>query len=163
VTNQPDQIDPYIKMIGGEFFSHGSQQKATMRVVDPKFPGLSGQSDFTLNEEWYSLKNFAPDMHVILVNETEGMRDWQYQRPAFPATWARMHGRGRVYYTSMGHREDVWENPLFQKMLLGALSWATGQAEADLTPNLQTATPKAAEMPKQPQRNPQGKAKGKGA
>ena len=31
-----------------------------------------------------------------------------------------MHGKGRVFYTSMGHREDVWDNPLFQNLLLGA-------------------------------------------
>ena len=34
-------------------------------------------------------------------------------------TWARMYGKGRVFYTSMGHREDVWENPMYQALLLG--------------------------------------------
>jgi type 1 glutamine amidotransferase len=163
-ANQDEKtMDPYIAMLGGEFISHGAQQKATMHVVDPKFPGVNGHADFTLLEEWYSLKNFAPDLHVILANETKGMHDWQYERAAFPATWARMHHKGRVYFTSMGHREDVWENPLFQQMLLGALSWATGQAEADITPNIQTATPKAMELPKPPPpRRDRGKAKAKG-
>ncbi|MGI6417442.1 MAG: ThuA domain-containing protein [Thermoguttaceae bacterium] len=43
-----------------------------------------------------------------------------YQRPAYPATWAKMDGRGRVFYTSMGHREDVWTNKTFQQIVLGA-------------------------------------------
>ena len=54
-----------------------------------------------------------------------------YERPNFPETWARMHGKGRVFYTSMGHREDVWENPLYQGLLLGALGWATGKVDAE--------------------------------
>ena len=57
------------------------------------------------------------------------MKGEDYQRPNFPATWARMHGKGRVFYTSLGHRDDVWTNPVFQNLLVGALSWATGQVE----------------------------------
>jgi type 1 glutamine amidotransferase len=149
--DQPrDQVDPYILMLGGEFISHGDQQKATMRVIDPKFPGAAGLKDFELLEEWYALKNFAPDLHVILVQETQGMRtdkgNWIYQRPDYPATWARKQEKGRVFFTSMGHREDVWQNPTFQDLLVGALSWALGNVEADVTPNLDKAAPKASEL-----------------
>lgn len=142
------RLDPYIAMLGGEFIVHGAQQKALMRVVDNQFPGTSKLKDFPLNEEWYALKNFAPDLHVILVQETEGMKGGMYERPSFPATWARKHDKGRVFYTSMGHREDVWENPLFQDLLLGALSWGLGQVEADVTPNIDKVTPKASELKK---------------
>ena len=69
------------------------------------------------------------------------MKGKEYQRPDFPETWARMQGKGRVFYTSMGHREDVWENPKFQGLLLGALGWATGQADIDVTPNISKVTP----------------------
>src|SRR5205823_8096883 len=54
-----DKRDPYIRMLGGEFIRHGAQQKAWMRVADKNFPGARGVEDFNLNEEWYSLKNFA--------------------------------------------------------------------------------------------------------
>lgn len=153
-----DGIDPFIRMLGGEFISHGDQQKATMRVADPRFPGLPEAGDFTLLEEWYSLKNFAPDLHVILVNETKGMKNWQYERAAFPATWARMHGRGRVFYTSMGHREDVWLNPIYQNLLMGALRWVTKQVEADISPNLASVAPHAMTLPKQPPPKPKADA-----
>jgi type 1 glutamine amidotransferase len=144
------QLDPYIVMLGGEFIKHGQQQKAWMRVVDSKFPGSKGVKDFELLEEWYSLKNFATDLHVILVQDTNGMKDPDYQRPNYPATWARRHDNGRVFYTSMGHRDDVWKSPLFQELLLGGLAWAVGNVEADVTPNLLKATPRAAEMPPLP-------------
>ena len=63
------------------------------------------------------------------------MEGIEYQRPPYPATWARMHGQGRVFYTSMGHREDVWTNDTFVSLLLGGLGWAVGNAQADVTPN----------------------------
>lgn len=142
-----EERDPYIQMLGGEFIRHGQQQKAWMRVADKNFPGAKGLEDFQLLEEWYSLKNFAPDIHVILVQDTEGMKNLDYERPNYPASWARKHGSGRVFYTSLGHREDVWENPKFQHLLAGALSWVFGHVDADIPANMKSAAPKGSELP----------------
>jgi hypothetical protein len=142
-----EKKDPYIEMLGGDFIIHGEQQEARMTVADPHFPGIEpAEEGFVMLEEWYSLKNFAPDLHVLLVNETEGMRGKDYDRPAYPATWARKHGKGRVFYTSMGHREDVWTNPIFQSVLMGGLRWATGVVDADVTPNVDRVTPHASKL-----------------
>jgi type 1 glutamine amidotransferase len=141
------QLDPYIAMLGGEFIRHGIQQEGMMRVVDTTFPGAQGLMDFKLKEEWYSLKNFAPDLHIILVQDTQGMKGADYERPNFPATWARKHEKGRVFYTSMGHRDDVWTNPIFQALLLGGISWAVGNVEAKLTPNLNQVAAQASQLP----------------
>jgi hypothetical protein len=46
-----------------------------------------------------------------------------------------MYGKGRVFYTSMGHREDVWDNPLYQGLVLGGLTFVTGLADSDITAN----------------------------
>ncbi len=141
-------IDPYIQMIGGEFVSHGPQQDAKITLA-AKFPGAPpievGQS-VSLMEEWYASKNFAKDMRVILIQETTGMQGDVYQRPNFPCTWARKHDKGRVFYTSLGHREDVWTNPMFQALTLGGLAWAMGNVEADVTPNFDQATPQGRQM-----------------
>ncbi len=146
--NHGSAVDPYIAMIGGEFIRHDDQQNSTMRVIDSKFPGLSGAGEsFVRFEEWYSLKEFSPDLHVILVQETEGMKGPDYQRPPYPATWARKHGKGRVFYTSMGHREEIWEDPLFQSILLGGIAYAVGNVKADVTPNITTAAPNASTLP----------------
>jgi type 1 glutamine amidotransferase len=140
--------DDFVKMLGGEFIRHGKQQVAKLTVTAPKFPGLAAvPADWALMEEWYSLKNFAPDLHVLLVQETAGMEGDEYKRPAYPSTWARMHGKGRVFYSSLGHREDVWTNPVFQSVLAGALNWALGRVDADVTPNLATAAPGANQLP----------------
>ncbi len=78
------------------------------------------------------------------------MNGSDYQRPPYPATWARRHGRGRVFYTSMGHREDVWTNPIFQGVLLGGIAWSLRNVDADVTPNLEKATPGHAVLPPMP-------------
>ncbi|MBX3421410.1 MAG: ThuA domain-containing protein [Pirellulaceae bacterium] len=145
--NQSER-DPYIDMLGGEFIRHGRQQEATQRVVDAKFPGMGPAGmEFRMHEEWYSLKNFAQDMHVLLVQETKGMKDLDYDRPPFPATWVRRHNQGRVFYTSMGHREDVWTNAIFQSIVVGGLQWVTRQFDADIKPNMAEVTPEASKLP----------------
>jgi hypothetical protein len=138
-----DDFDPYIQMIGGEFIIHGKQQKANLKTIDPKWPGAEAFNDARFVEEWYSLKDFANDLHLILAQDCAGMTGEMYQRGPYPETWARMHGQGRVFYTSMGHREDVWEKPEFQTLVIGALNWASRRIGADVTPNIEQATPEA--------------------
>jgi uncharacterized protein len=48
----------------------------------------------------------------------------------------------------MGHLDDVWKNKVFQDLLLGGLSWALGNVNAEIAPNLDKAAPKAKELPK---------------
>ena len=146
--NDGDNADPYIKMLGGEFITHGSQQKCWMRVGDSGFPGMAALGGgFEITDEWYSLRNLASDLHVLLVQETKGMSGKMYQRPPYPATWARMHGKGRVFYTSMGHREDVWTNPIFQEVLFGGIDWAVRRVNADVTPNVDKVAAGYATLP----------------
>lgn len=143
-----DQADDYVKMIGGEFIRHGAQQKSRLIVADGKFPGMAAMpADWTPMEEWYSLKNFAPNLHVLLVQDTAGMKGAEYQRAPYPSTWIRMHGKGRVFYTSLGHRDDIWNHPAFKELLAGALNWSLGRVETDVTPNLAQAAPKANVLP----------------
>ena len=135
-------------MIGAEFIKHGAQQKSHLICSDPKFPGLDTfPQDFALHEEWYSLKDFATNLHVLLVQDTTGMKGNEYARPPYPSTWARVYGKGRVFYTNMGHREDVWTNPVFQQVLFSGIDWALARTDADIAPNIDQVTPKAGDLP----------------
>jgi type 1 glutamine amidotransferase len=146
--------DPYLRMLGGEFITHGSTprlQTANLVVKDQNFPGLEGvTSPVSFTEEWYSLKDFVPDIHVILALDTQGMKGEPYQRAPYPATWARMHGSGRVFYTAMGDRPENWSNTFFLSLLAGGIRWSIGDAKASLTRNLAEATPGYAEIPPKP-------------
>jgi len=149
-----EQSDSYIRMLGGEFITHGSSprlQTTNIIVNDPKFPGLEGvSSPVSLNDEWYSLKDFRTDLHVILTIDTNGMTGEPYQRPAYPMTWARMEGKGRVFYTAIGDRPENWSNPLFLNLLGGGIRFSIGDVEAWLDQNLLQAAPGYAQIPPKP-------------
>lgn len=149
-----ENSDPYLRMLGGEFITHGSTprlQTANLIVKDAKFPGLEGvTSPVSFTEEWYSLKDFAPDLHVILALDTAGLKGQPYQRAPYPATWARRHGKGGVFYTAMGDRPENWSNTFFLKLLGGGIRWSIHDAKASLERNLAQATPGYAEIPPQP-------------
>jgi type 1 glutamine amidotransferase len=148
-----EKADPYLRMLGGEFIIHGDNprlQTTDLIVNDAKFPGLEGvSSPVEMNEEWYSLKDFTPDLHVILTIDTSKLKNACYERRPYPGTWARMHGKGRVFYTAIGDRPENWQNSFFQNLLAGGIRWSIGEASASLTHNIETATPGYADIPPQ--------------
>jgi uncharacterized protein len=141
--NTRPEVDPYTKMIGAQFAGHGAQQKVKLDVPDLTFPGAKALTGtFELNDEWYAQKNWADDLHVIIAHDTATMTGKDYEtRHNYPETWARKHGKGRVFYCSMGHREDVWSNPLFQGLAVGGLLWAAGLVDAEVENNTKVVTP----------------------
>lgn len=140
-----DKSDPYLRMLGGEFITHGMNprlQTTNLIINDPRFPGLEGvASPVPLEEEWYSLKDFRSDMHVIMTLDTKGMKGKPYERPPYPMTWARMEGKGRVFFTAIGDRPENWSNTFFLNLLAGGIGWAMVDAQASLTHNLTQAAP----------------------
>ncbi|MEI6461987.1 MAG: ThuA domain-containing protein [Verrucomicrobiota bacterium] len=144
-TNHGDKADAYVCFLGAEFIRHGKQQEGRNQVIDPTFPGFEKVgAEFTFAEEWYTLKDFRPEIHVLTVFNNPALEGDDYKRPAYPNTWARNEGKGRVFYTAMGHREDVWTNPTFRQILVGGVKWALGDAKAaDLSPNLLKVAPGA--------------------
>jgi type 1 glutamine amidotransferase len=146
-----ERADPYTRMLGAEHIMHGKIQAAPARVIDPKFPGFASLGEsFTWTEEWYSMTDFSHDLHVLLVLDTEKMTGLPYQRPPYPVSWAHMQGKGRAFFTALGHGEQTWNNPLFQDMLFGGLSWAVRNTKADVTPNIEQVAPQAWKLPPAP-------------
>lgn len=149
-----EKADPYLRMLGAEFITHGSDprlQTTGLIINDPKFPGLEGvTSPVEFNEEWYSLKDFAPDMHVILTIDTSKLKGECYQRHPYPGAWARMQNKGRVFFTAPGDRPENWQNPFFLNHLAGGIRWTLGEVNADIPTNLKSVTPGYADIPPQP-------------
>lgn len=146
--NHGEKADVFVKFLGGEFIMHGEQQVAKVTNTDLKFPGFEGvPKEFSFKEEWYSLKDFNPDIHVLSVIDAPSMTGGPYKRPPYPITWARQEGKGRVWYTALGHREDVWTNPIFQATLTGGVKWALGEVKAEVPPNLKQTAPEAMTNP----------------
>ena len=53
----------------------------------------------------------------------------------YALAWCQNFGEGRSFYTALGHRDDVWENPVYQQHLLGGILWALGLKEGDASPS----------------------------
>ncbi len=49
--------------------------------------------------------------------------------------WTREYGKGRVFYTALGHRDDVWKDERYQKLMIGGLRYVLRLEDADATPS----------------------------
>jgi len=142
---EEDGVDIYTKLIGSRFVSHGAQQFGTITVVEPTaFPFLkeSGKH-FTTWDEWYVMRQFNKDMHVLLIQETAEMEGKDYDRPPFPMTWIRKEGQGRVAYSSFGHDDWYFRNTENVRRIGELVEWSVGRFNADTTPNFEKVTPGA--------------------
>jgi type 1 glutamine amidotransferase len=70
------------------------------------------------------------------------LKDWDKRKPGikrddndYAMAWVRQYGKGRVFYTALGHGENVWRDPRFQNMMVQAIKWATGEVNGDVTPS----------------------------
>jgi type 1 glutamine amidotransferase len=129
-------------MIGAQFDNHPwGTVNAHVFVVDPKFPGMQKfGSDFTMKDEWYQPTNFKPsEMHILLRMDTSSVDMTKPQVNAadypYPLAWAKMYGKGRVFYSTFAHADATWDDPRVQDMYLNAIKWALGLVDADVTPN----------------------------
>lgn len=140
-SNRGDEPTEYTKLIGAAFVSHGKQEVATVKVVDPSFPAMKGLPvEFRMMDEWYvhNQVNAAGNMRVLMTLETGKMEQEMYNKvPSMPITWCSSYGKGRVFYTALGHREDVWEMPLLQGIILKAYEWTSGRVPGDTAPNFE--------------------------
>ena len=53
----------------------------------------------------------------------------------FAVAWTKMYGKGRVFYSTLGHTEESWDDPDVQKMYFEAVKWALGMTETSTTPH----------------------------
>lgn len=135
---------PYLAMIGGEFRTHGPQVTVECHNQDSAHAACAPlPKTWTVFDEIYQMKSFErAKVHGLLsLDKLQVSADPTPVPGDYPVAWSKMHGKGRVFYTSMGHREDVWTNPKYQGLLLGALAWTTGTVDADVSPNIEKVTP----------------------
>jgi len=131
----------YGEMIGGYYDEHPwGTFDAPIIVEDPSFPGMQQwPKSFVLRDEIYQMRNYSRDkVRVLMRLDTNkidlGNKKVHRTDRDFAVTWAKTFGKGRVYYTTLGHVRENWDKPEFQKMVIEAIKWATGITNADVTP-----------------------------
>jgi uncharacterized protein len=126
-------LDPYVEMIGGEFKGHGDQVEVEIINEDPHHPACKHYPEtFRLKDEIYIFNGFKrATVHGLLTLDKEPNQGYPGD---FPIAWCKEYGQGKLFYTSLGHREDVWENPEYQKHIMGGIKWALGLEKGDAKP-----------------------------
>lgn len=137
----------YVDMVGGTFDEHPWNTFAAPIVVeDPAFPGMDAfPRAFTMTDEIYQMKSYSRDQLRVLLRLDASRLDLAGPKVHrkdhdFAVAWAKMYGKGRVFYSTLGHVEENWDKPELQKMYREAIKWALGLVSADVTPRPAGAT-----------------------
>jgi len=117
---------PYLDMLGGHFLRHGEQTKVSLLVRDASHPvSKAVPQPLEVFDEIYQFERYDPSrVHLLLYvakhPETGAAGE-------FPLAWTREHGKGRVFYTALGHRDDVLTSEWYGAHLLAGMKWALGK------------------------------------
>ncbi len=116
----------FLDLLGGEFAHHGPQTKVRVLVGDRAHPATRGlEASFEVFDEIYQFKRFDPArVHLLFSMDTHP----ETGAPGlFPLAWTREPGKGRVFYTALGHRPDVIAAPWYRRHVEGGIRWALGR------------------------------------
>jgi type 1 glutamine amidotransferase len=136
----------YVDMLGGEFETHKAQVEIQPILHDPAHPATKPiPTGFRVFDEIYIIKTFEKAKVHGLMGLDAHPND---KTPGyFPVSWCKEFGKGRVFYTSLGHREDVWDPTwkadskdrkntpeianIYQEHILGGIKWALKLIDAE--------------------------------
>lgn len=129
------------ELIGGRFDGHPVVGPGRVIVEDPNFPATrhfpAGGFDF--NDEFYQPKEFSRDkIHVLLRLDTTKVPagiTLSNTQGDHPLAWAKMYGKGRVFYGSFAHSNATWDVADVRRMYFEAIKWALGMTDATLEPH----------------------------
>jgi type 1 glutamine amidotransferase len=158
--SKPEDVSAYVQMLGAEFRGHNRQCAIDAQILDRDHPATKPivkagttppKTDVDLKQnteavgttwkafdEIYLFKNVdRPNLHVLLALD-KGPDDGSNEagRPGeYLVSWCKPYGKGRVFYTSLGHRQEMWHDPLYQQHITGGIAFALGLAKGSTKPN----------------------------
>lgn len=121
------------KMVGGRFKRHPKRQNFDVKVLDKTHESTNFLPDPYKREmdECYFMDNLNPDMHVLLAADLRTIKDEKMKEfPGntfgnyFPLAWYHDFDGGHQWYSALGHKIEHYNDPIFQKHILGGIQWA---------------------------------------
>ena len=140
-------VPEYGELTGGYFDQHpwGSGTKIKVVVEDPKHPaGAPFEGNTAIQDEIYQFKTpySRERLHIILKLDNSSadmtLKNIHREDRDFAISWCQEFGKGKSFYTSLGHRKEVWSDPRFQDHLFAGLDWTVGRVKGDSTPSAKT-------------------------
>lgn len=139
----------YGEMIGGWFDQHPwGTFNAPIINEAPDFPAVRHfPKAFLKYDEIYQPKAWSRDKLNVLLSLNSSKLDYSNNPRIhrtdhdFAVAWTKMYGKGRVFYSTLGHTEESWQDPDIRKMYFEAIRWALGMTEGstDSHPRLAAA------------------------
>ena len=140
----------YWDMIGGTFNGHpwNAGNTVTVTVHDTKHPAARGfKPEFQIKDEIYQYKNWQPEkVHVLM---SLNMEKCNPKKPYHvPLSWVKDWGKGKVYFTNLGHNDSTWTDKRFLDSVEGGVRWVMGLDAGDATPNPEVSAAEEAKAKK---------------
>ncbi len=144
-NNWPEFAD----MMGGWAGLHHVEEQY-IKIDDPNSPLTRsfGTESFPHTDEFYQFPMYAPysreKQHVLLsidVDKSDRASAGTFctgcTRPDqdYGVSWIKGYGKGRTFFTSMGHTESFYEDPRWTAHLLAGIQYILGDLDADATPS----------------------------
>jgi type 1 glutamine amidotransferase len=115
----------YQFMVGGQWVAHpGGVIDYTVNVVDHEDPVTAGLSDFSMHSEQYYM-HVDPHVKVLATTTFTGEHAPWIQGATVPVAWKKMYGKGRVFYTSLGHVAADFDIPEAKTIVQRGMLWAS--------------------------------------
>lgn len=136
-TDTFGNFKPYWSLINGTFDGHpwGSGETCTMTVHETSHAvAKPWPAEFQIKDEIYQYRQYDPKS--VRVIYSLNMAKCRTKAPYHvPVCWVREVGKGRLFYTNLGHNEGTWQNPQFKEHLLAGIRWAAKLDDGPAEPN----------------------------
>ena len=114
----------YQYMVGGQWVAHpGNIIPYTVNIVDQDDPVTRGIEDFEMRSEQYYM-HVDPNVKVLATTRFSGEHDFWIEGAVIPVAWKKQHGKGRVFYSSLGHVASDFDVPEALEIMKRGIRWA---------------------------------------
>jgi type 1 glutamine amidotransferase len=130
----------YGEMVGGYFDGHPWHKLVTINVEDRAFPATAHlPAKIEITDEIYQFRNWSREKQRVLMSIDVASVDLNAKGVKrtdkdFGMVWVKRYGKGRVFFNALGHRDEVYDRPDFQKLMIESAKWVMGLTDGDATP-----------------------------
>ncbi|NCB25686.1 MAG: ThuA domain-containing protein [Bacteroidia bacterium] len=111
-------------MVGGQWVAHpGGVIRYDVNITDHEDKITKGLKDFHMNSEQYYL-HVDPNLKVLATTTFSGDHAPWIDGAVIPVVWKKMYGKGRVFYSSLGHVAKDFEVPEALEIMQRGIRWA---------------------------------------
>lgn len=114
----------YQYMVGGQFVKHpGGQIDYKVTISNTSDPVTAGINDFNLTTEQYYM-HYDPNIEILATTSFSGEHHAWIEGVEMPVVWKKNYGKGRVFYSALGHSEDIFNIPEVWNLMTRGIEWA---------------------------------------